>query len=48
MSEADYNRIRSIPLLDLGRKLGVYELQRLIESSSPLQKQMILNALARR
>lgn len=45
MSAADYNRIRNMPLADL-RKLGAWELVRYIEASSPVQRQMIVQALS--
>lgn len=44
MSATDYTRIRNMPLADL-RKLGAWELARYIEASSPIQRQMILQAL---
>lgn len=46
MSDADYTRIRKMPLSDLCQ-LGAWELMRYIEASSPLQRQMILKVLAR-
>lgn len=45
MSAADYNRIRNMPLTDL-RKLGAWELARYINASTPIQRQMILQALS--
>lgn len=46
MSAAEYNRFRQMNLTDI-RSLGAWELVRLIEASSPVQRQMILQALGR-
>ncbi len=46
MSDADYTRIRKIPLSDI-HQLGAWELVRYIEASSPVLRQMILKALSR-
>lgn len=44
MSEAESTRIRQMSFTDL-KKMGAYELQRFIEASSKVQRQMILQAL---
>lgn len=47
MSDAEYNRIRQISFSNL-KQMGAYELQRLIEASSTVVRQMILRELGHR
>ena len=45
MSDAEYTRIRQMPLSDL-RQMGAWEFARYFEASSQFQRKMILLALA--
>lgn len=47
MSEQEYTRIRQISFINL-KQMGAYELQRLIEASSKVVRQMILRELGHR
>lgn len=47
MSEAESTRIRQMSFANL-KKMGAYDLQRLIESSSKVVRQMILRELGQR
>ncbi|MHC8403507.1 hypothetical protein ACYZTX_29810 [Pseudomonas sp. MDT1-17] len=46
MSGTEYTRILETPLSDI-RKMGIWAFARYFEASSPLQRQMILQALVR-